>query len=551
MEGRRMEEYRVPCQDISRIAGRQVRVEVPGSKSITNRALLFAALSQGDTLLRGVLFSDDSRHLLACLKDLGFEVRENEAGHSVLIRGMGGRIPKRRTTVNVGSAGTAARFLAALLGISEGEYVIEASEQMKARPMQPLIDTLRGLGAGITCLETEGHLPFKIIGAGLLGTGEGASGQPGDPASGACGGFPEREISGQPGNSAGACGGFRETEISELPEDFAESACDGFAEREISGQPGDQAGGACGGFREMEIDIGDSSQFLSALMIAFGIYQPGARIRVKGRHGMSYIRMSARMMQSFGVTPVISEDERAYEIPAGGRYHLERSGGEAVGTAIKSCEREPAVYDIEPDASAAGYFLAAAALLGISVTVKGLCLDSLQGDVELIRILGRMGADFEERAEGLCVTGPSGGKLRGGDFDMSSCSDQAITIAAIAPYAQEAVTIRGIGHIRLQESNRIDAILTELRRCGIRCCGLAGDTEIAAEAGTGLADGIRIYPGIVHPAEIETYDDHRMAMGFALTGLRSEGIVIKNPMCCRKTFENYFETLESMLSALS
>ena len=177
-----------------------------------------------------------------------------------------------------------------------------------------------------------------------------------------------------------------------------------------------------------------------------------------------------------------------------------------------------------------------AALLGISVTVSGVHEESLQGDVEFVHILKKMGCICEDTPDGICVSKPANGILKGVDVNMHSCSDQAITLAAIAPFADTPTTIRGIAHIRLQESNRIAAICTELTRMGIRC-----------EEGE---DSITIWPGTPKPALIQTYDDHRMAMGFSLVGLRAEGIVINDPMCCKKTFEHYFDVLDEIVEKI-
>lgn len=162
---------------------------------------------------------------------------------------------------------------------------------------------------------------------------------------------------------------------------------------------------------------------------------------------------------------------------------------------------------------------------------------SLQGDVQFLRILERMGCSLHETAEGIALKGPENGRLRGVEADMHACSDQAITLAAIAPFADAPVTITGIGHIRYQESNRMEAISTELARLGIRC-----------EQGE---DSLRIWPGRPVPGVVETYDDHRMAMGFSLPGLRAEGIAIADPGCCRKTFENYFQVLDEVVRGVT
>ncbi len=431
--------YEVP-EIYSGLKKRAFTVSVPGSKSITNRALLFAVLADGESVLNGALFSEDSRYFLRCIQELGFEAQADEETKTIRVKGLGGSIPKKNASVYVGSAGTAARFLAAFLGMSEGQWHMDSSEQMRRRPMKPLLDTLTELGAEIVYEGEEGHFPFLITGHGV-----------------------------------------RKQEIS--------------------------------------VDIERSSQFLSALMISACLSRGGMKLTARGKHGMAYIDMTAAMMEEFGIRC------RIYEEPEGRTYEI------APG---QSCR--PGIYQIEPDVSAASYFFAMAALLGITVTVKGVSLPCKQGDVEFLRILERMGCRLSQNAEGAVLSGPAGG-LSGIRADMRACSDQAITLAAIAPYASGPVTITGIGHIRYQESDRIAAMAAELRRMGIRC----------EEYG----DGITIYPGEVKPALIHTYDDHRMAMGFSLTGLRTPGIRIDHPECCRKTFEDYFTVLDGVVRELT
>ena len=436
-----MEEYRV--KKVNGIKQQSITVNVPGSKSITNRALLLAALANGESVLNGVLFSDDSRHFLNCVQKLGIETKVDEKTCQVVVAGQGGQVPKSDASVYVGSAGTAARFLAAFLGLSDGTHRMDASAQMRKRPMGPLLKTLNGMGASFSFEEKEGHFPFEVTGAGLLAKD---------------GEKPKVEVS---------------------------------------------------------VNIDDSSQFLSALLISLGAYSGESAIHVEGTHGMAYIEMTVRMMEQFGISAELKNG--VYTIAQQSGYQAKK-------------------YDIEPDVSAACYFYAMAALLGISVTVPGIHEDSLQGDVEFVHVLEKMGCTCEDTPKGICVTGPKDGKLKGVTVNMHSFSDQAITLAAIAPFADAPTTIKGIAHIRLQESNRIAAICTELARMGIRC-----------EEGE---DSITIWPGSPKPATIQTYDDHRMAMGFSLVGLRAEGIVIHDPMCCRKTFEKYFEVLDEVIGEL-
>lgn len=429
--------YQVPCLLHRDFTGKKIAVSVPGSKSITNRALLLAMLANGESTLTGALFSDDSRHFLNCLNALGFETFSDERHSLMKVTGLGGKLPCKEASLYVGSAGTAARFLTACLGVLPGTFHMNASEQMKKRPMAPLLASLKELGCEISFAEQEGFFPFTLKGHG-------------------------------------------------------------FSQNTIC------------------IDINSSSQFLSALLIASGLAPADMTIQVKGTHGMAYIDMTRKMMTQFGVDAQ-KQPDGAFLIPAGQHY-------------------KALAYSVEPDVSAACYFYALAAILGCSVTVRGVYKDSLQGDVHFLQILEKMGCTVTEDTEGLSLTGPGNGILKGITVDMSACSDQAITLAAIAPFADSSVTINGIGHIRHQESDRIGAIAENLTAMGIFC--------------TMHADGLTIYPGRPKPAFIHTHDDHRLAMGFSLTGLRAEGIVIENPGCCKKTFENYFEVLQKAVENL-
>ena len=417
-----------------------ITVEVPGSKSITNRALLLATLADGVSTLRGVLFSDDSRHFLKCVQDLGFETTVDEENKIITVTGHGGVVPLKEANQYVGSAGTAARFLTAYLGVSRGTYHMDASEQMRKRPMAPLLDSLKELGCEVLYTDEtakEGFFPFVL-------------------------------------------------------------KSHGFSKDTIT------------------VNIDHSSQFLSALLIASSLSEQDFTVHTEGSHGMAYIEMTCKMMEQFGV-------------------HAERLN--ATDFLTKSGQTYQALdYQIEPDVSAACYFYALAPLLHIPVLVKHVHFDSLQGDVAFIRILEQMGCTAKDTEDGILLTPPDTTAFHGVNVDMSACSDQAITLAAIAPFADSPTTITGIGHIRFQESNRIKAIVTELTKMGIRC----EETE----------SSITIHPGTPKPSTVDTYDDHRMAMGFSLIGLRSEGIVIDNPDCCRKTFENYFEVLEKTIKAL-
>ncbi len=420
-------------------------VTVPGSKSITNRAMLLAALSDGKCLLKNALFSSDSRALLTALQALGIECSADETTKEITINGCKGSLPNKDATVYAASAGTAARFLTALLAFSDGTYILDASEQMKKRPMAPLMDALRSIGISVTALEEEGHLPLRIQGGRAL----------------------------------------------------------------LTGTP------------ELTVSIDKSSQFLSALMMTGVLLTEGLTVTPVGsRTAMSYVHITERMMNEFGVAPIRSSAEGtgiAYRIPGGTSYQNQ-------------------TYEIEPDLSGACYFYAAAALLGTSVTVTGVHKNSMQGDLRFVLALEQLGCTVVDTPEGICVTGPADGRYPGLDITMSDFSDQTMTMAVLALFADTPTHIRGVGHIRAQECDRMTATITEINRLG-------GNAQVDEE-GTGII----ITPAPLHGARIETYDDHRMAMAFSLVGLRVEGVEIDNPSCCKKTFENYFELFSKCFS---
>lgn len=410
-------------------------IEVPGSKSITNRALMLAALSFGVCKLNGVLFSDDSRAFLNCLIDLGFKVDIQESEKVVTIHGLGGEIPNRNAKINVRSAGTAARFLTSMLAFAGGNYQLDSSDQMKKRPMKPLIDLFRKLGVTITCLEEEGHFPFIINSNGI--------------------------------NS-----------------------------------------------NELTMDTTISSQFVSSLLMAGVILPDGIKLKMSGsRTNGSYIKLTTLMMKQFGID--VSKKNNTYYVHSNSSYQIP-------------------FYQIEPDLSGACYFYAMSLLFGIDVSVKGVHPDSIQGDFKFLNVLKSMGCTALDTDYGFRMQGPKNRIFPGIIVDMNDFSDQTMTLAAIAPFANSKTIIKNISHIRFQETDRISAIINELTKLGVKCEESPEDK------------GIVIYPGTIVPGAVETYNDHRMAMAFTLIGLRVDGIIIKDYLCCKKTFENYFEIIDKI-----
>jgi 3-phosphoshikimate 1-carboxyvinyltransferase len=407
-------------------------VRVPGSKSITNRALLLAALAEGETRLQNALFSDDSRHFADSLQRLGFSLLLEENAQAMTIFGRGGKIPAPHADLFVGNAGTAARFLAAFLTLGRGEYTLDGDSRMRERPIGDLLAALAPLGAQVHPLR-----PGVVIAPPLLIRADG------------------------------------------LP----------------------------GGTTTLRGDI--SSQFLSALLMVAPYAQNPVEITLSTElNSKPYVEMTLAMMSHFGVT-------------------VERQGWERF--LVSPAHYQPrTAYTVESDASAASYFFAAPAICGGTVEVRDISRPALQGDIAFLEVLEQMGCTITETDSGIAVSG--GDALRGVEVDMRDIPDTAQTLAAIAPFAQSPTRIRGIASARVKETDRISATCTELARLGVRV--------------EEYPDGMIIYPcNDIHPAAIQTYNDHRMAMSFALIGLRVPGLQILNPGCVSKTFPNFFETL--------
>jgi 3-phosphoshikimate 1-carboxyvinyltransferase len=406
-------------------------LRVPGSKSLTNRVMLVASLAEGTTTLTNALFSDDSCYFAESLTRLGFEVQSNPQLSTFTVSGHGGLIPSRRADLYVGNAGTAARFLTAMLTLGNGEYVVDGDARMRHRPVGDLIDTLTQLGASVT--GPTGCIPVRVLASGL-----------------------------------------------------------------------------CGGRASVAGNV--SSQFLSGLLMVAPSAQSEVELNVEhGLNSKPYVDMTLTVMSDFGVE--ISRDGYERFVIRSARYQSRET------------------YAIESDASAASYFFAAPAILGGSVRVENISRQSKQGDIAFLGILQQMGCVVADGPDFIEVTGPD--RLSGIDVDMRDISDTAQTLAVIAPFASSPTRIRGIGFIRKKETDRIAAVCTELTRLGV---------EVQENS-----DGMTIQPcASIRPACVQTYKDHRMAMAFALIGLRAPGISIENPACVSKTFPNYFEMLETL-----
>jgi 3-phosphoshikimate 1-carboxyvinyltransferase len=410
-------------------------VRPPGSKSLTNRALICAALADGTSTLRGALDSEDTQVMIDALRTLGFAIDEQPAKQTVVVAGRGGQIPESFADLYVANSGTTVRFLTALAALGDGIYRLHGTPRMHQRPIQDLLDALRGIGVDAGCEQPTGCPPVMVRADGLR-----------------------------------------------------------LATASIRG------------------DV--SSQFLSALLMvapcADGPPETPVEIEIIGPLvSRPYVHMTVAVMEAFGAS-VRRDPEMA-------RFEIARSGYRA---------RQ---YDIEPDASAASYFWAAAAIAGGRVTVDGLSKDSLQGDVAFCDCLARMGCEVRYQADQTTVVGKP---LRGIDVDMSAISDTVQTLAAVALFADGPTVIRGVGHIRHKESDRIGALAHELRKLG---------ADVSEKA-----DGLAIEPRALNRATIDTYDDHRMAMSLALVGLKTPGVIINDPDCTAKTYPRFFEDLAAL-----
>ena len=411
-------------------------VRVPGSKSLTNRALLIAALANGTTRLTDTLFSDDSRYFAKALQTLGFDVILDEVNHEMTVTGLGGSIPARSAELFIGNAGTAARFLSAFLTLGDGEYLLDGDTRMRERPIGDLVQSLTQLGA--TVHGQPSTVPLRILAHGL------------------------------PGGKTQIAGNI-------------------------------------------------SSQFLSALLMVAPYAQAPIEIELSTElNSKPYVDMTLATMSDFGV-------------------HIERHDYSCF--IIHPAHYFPlTTYAIESDASAASYFFAAPAILGGTVRVENISRRSKQGDIAFLDVLQRMGCTITEEDNVILVTRHS--NLVGLDVDMRDIPDTAQTLAAIAPFASTPTRIRGIASARVKETDRVSAVCTELTRLGVQ----VEEHE----------DGMTIHPtfnvqrSTFTPATVRTYNDHRMAMSFALIGLHMDGVSIENPGCVSKTFPDYFNVLETL-----
>lgn len=417
-------------------------VTLPGSKSITNRALIVAALADGNSVLTDALLAEDTRLMIDVLRALGIAITVDEAECAIEVTGCGGHLPASEADLFCGNAGTVMRFCAAMAATAVGTFRLDGVARMRERPIGGLVEMLRALGAGVEYAESEGFPPIVVRASGLRGGHVGL----------------------------------------ESPE---------------------------------------SSQHVSALLLAAPYAMRDVMIEVTGGlPSAPYVKMTSAVMYRFdvGVLESYTGDGARLIVAAPQRYQAK-------------------TFAVEPDASNATYFLAAAAIAGGRVTVTGLGTDSIQGDIGFAATLQRMGCSVERSPSELTVVGPQDGKrLQGIDVDLGDMPDTAQTLAVLSLFAEGPTTIQGVANLRVKETDRLAALRTELTKLG-------ATVEL-------MPEGMRIDPPAeIRPAAIDTYDDHRMAMSFALVGLRQAGIAINNPDCCGKTFPDFFDRFERMTAA--
>lgn len=416
----------------------RAKLRPPGSKSLSNRALLLAAMAEGRTRIEGCLDAEDTQLMLECLARLGVEVVRTgetiadglELEGSAALGSSAGDIE-----LNVGTAGTVARFLTAALAAARSPtwsgVSIDGSSRMRERPMDTLLSALEVLGASLEGLGKPGALPVRLrAGAGLSGG-------------------------------------------------------------------------------ELILDRPASSQFVSALLIAGCLaLRPIEIVLREGTPARPYVDMTLATITTFGGNAYWADgpEERLIVEPS----------------TLRACPR----YVVEPDASAASYLLSLPAIWGGELTITALGSASLQGDAEFVRVLERFGAEVEQGREHTTVRGT--GRLRGQTLELSDMPDMTLTAAVVALFCDGPTRITGVEILRHHESDRIAAGATELRKLG---------AEVRE-----LDDGLEITPPLGGPrsgVSIETYQDHRMAMAFAMVG----DVEIQDPRCVDKTFPEYFEVL--------
>ncbi len=434
-------------------------VSLPGSKSITNRALVMACLADGPSLLRKVLLAEDTLIMIEALRALGMRMTVDERDCVAEITGCRGHLPVTEATLDCGNSGTTMRFCTALTCLANGRYTLDGVERMHERPIGGLVETLKSLGAGIDYLGSAGYPPIHVAASGLSGG-------------------------------------------------------------------------------HVSFHSPPSSQFVSALLIVSPYARRDVYIDVTGDvPSASYLAMTTKLMDFFGVAVVEQYAYQANDAIVGAAQPARRVRG--CKFIVESSQRYcGTTWTVEPDASNATYFLSIPAVVGGRLCIDGLGLESIQGDAKFVDLLEQMGCLVTREAHRLTVEGPrDGAGLRGIDVDLNDMPDTAQTLAVLALFAKGSTTIRNVGNLRVKETDRLSALSTELTKLG----------AVVEET----SDALIVHPPqTIRPARIETYNDHRMAMSFALAGLKCKGVTIADPLCCSKTFPDFFRTWTSLIESI-
>lgn len=410
------------------------RIRVPGSKSITNRALAIAAWANGTSLLENALFAEDTLLMVNALRTLGIRVTLDEPGRAMEVTGCRGHLPENEADIFCGNSGTTIRFLTAMTALGHGLFRFDGVPRLRERPIGPLVDALRAWGAGAHYGLQDGFPPLVIHAAGLEGG-------------------------------------------------------------------------------HLNMDSPTSSQMVTALLLAAPYAASDAFLEIRGGlPSAPYVRMTTALMDHFGVVVLAEAStdnaEWRFVVPASQRYQAK-------------------TLRVEPDATAASYFLAAAAVVGGRITVDHLGMESIQGDAAFVQLLEKMGCQVDQTADATTVSRDSSIRLRGVDVDLNAMPDVVPTLAVAALFAEGPTTIRNVANLRLKESDRITALTQELRKLG------ATMEE--------RPDGLVVHPPArFMPAELDAHGDHRLAMSFALAALRGAGVSIRGADCCAKTYPGFF-----------
>ena len=404
-------------------------ITIPGSKSYSNRAILAAAMASGKSSLKDVLSSDDTEAMYSALMTLGIQIDRDSNRWD--IQGCGADWPLKHAQLQLGSAGTVARFLTAVLGMSgTGHWVLDASDQMRQRPIDSLLKILEECGCECDFHGQPYSFPFSLKAAHVK----------------------RKSVT-------------------------------------ISGK--------------------QSSQFISALLMAAPLVEEEFEMHISDHIvQQDYVKMTIHLLNQFGITIETNDAMNHFKIFRQPYHSVDLS--------------------VEADASTATYFMALAAITKGRIEITNLSTATLQPDIEFIDILKSMGCIISVSSESIEIQGPD--QLKGGfRYNMRPLSDASLTLAALAPFADQPIEFYGVEHIRHHESDRLSVMAQLFQKLGIQHIE--------------NTDGLVIHPGVPQLQTVDTFDDHRVAMSLALLGIGGNGMILRDPACVRKTCPNFFDLL--------